>query len=273
MKELSKDIKYYELVNYLNIENNDVVLISSDLTKLAKLKIEGEAFNVQRFLDSFKTKLSEGTILIPCFTDDLKNGDVFDHTLSKPTTGALSNKTLRDKSFKRSRDPLHSFLIWGRDQEQLISIENESSLGKGSVFDFLNKVNAKFLFIDVSFQDSFTFVHYIEEVLNVNYRKPYYLSIKYQNSKKEEGLKKILFYTRKKGVLTDLQVYEKSVVDNEIVQTYVYNNSVLKVLQANEIFEFTQHFLSNNGKLHRYSLKRAIRQIIKKMLGYKEPID
>jgi aminoglycoside 3-N-acetyltransferase len=273
MKELRKDVKYYELVNHLNIEKDDVVLISSDLTKLAKLKIDGEVFNVQRFLDSFKVKLSEGTIIIPCFTDDLKDGDVFDYTLSKPTTGALSNKTLRDKSFKRSKDPLHSFLIWGRDQEKLISIENESSLGKGSVFDFLYQVNAKFIFIDVSFQDSFTFVHYIEETLNVNYRKPYFLAIKYQNSKKVECFKKVLFYTKKKGVQTDLKFYEKSATEKGVVQRYVYNNSVLKVVSANEIFEYTQQFLSKGGKLYRFSFERVIRQLIKKILGYKEPID
>lgn len=273
MINLSDDIIVFDLFNHIELNSNDIVLISSDLSKIAKIKQGDIRFDVNLFVKSLKEKLTDGTILIPCFTDNLKDGDSFDYLHSKPTTGALSNKMMKDNSFERTKDPLHSFLVWGKHQKELVEIDGESSLGKGSVFEFLYRKNAKFLQIDVSFQDSFTFVHYIEEVLKVPYRKGYNLSINYKEKSGNTNVKKILFYTKKIGIETNLEKYEAESISAGIVKVYTYHKSTLKLFNAQTIFEYTKNYLDNKNKLHSFNFKRIVRQLIKIVLGYKSPVD
>jgi len=52
----------------------------------------------------------------------------------------------------------------------LLSFTNESSFGSDSPFAYLHREKGKMLMIGVDYQSSFTFVHYVEECRQVNYR-------------------------------------------------------------------------------------------------------
>jgi len=272
MIEISQDITYDDLVNQLDLNENDVLLISSDINKLAKYYKRKGGFDAVKFIASFQSKLSNGTLLIPAFTDYLKNGDTFDYYTSKPSTGALSNRCSKLVGFKRTKDPLHSFYVWGKDSEELVSMNSDSTFGKNSAFGFLYQKNAKLLLIDVDFQNSLTFIHFIEESLKVNYRKPYLININCI-SKEIVFDKQTFFYTKKIGVETDLSHFESNVKSSKVSTVYKTASSELCLLEAQSLYNFTDEYLKGNGKLHSFSIKKFLRQLIKAILGYKQPID
>ncbi|NRA13614.1 MAG: AAC(3) family N-acetyltransferase, partial [Crocinitomicaceae bacterium] len=109
---------YTSIASQLPLGKSDILFIASDIKQIAlNCRSKGESFDVNAFIESFQEVLSEGTLIIPSYTDYLKNGETFDHSKSKPSTGALSNKVLRRKEFIRSTDPLHSVLAWGKHAE------------------------------------------------------------------------------------------------------------------------------------------------------------
>ncbi|MDB0011586.1 AAC(3) family N-acetyltransferase [Crocinitomicaceae bacterium] len=271
--KISSTIKHENLAASLGLKNDDVLVIFSDINRLAKHFRTRGGFDVNEFINSFQKTLNKGTILIPSFTDNLKDGDTFDYLKSKPTTGALAKRTFKRKDFIRTNDPLHSFLIWGKHQKELLSLDSESTFGNGSVFEYIHEKNAKILMIDVNFQNSFTFIHYIEEVLNIWYRKPYCIDLNYIDRKGVTKTKTSVFYTKRKGVETDLFDFEKKVKLNKVSKDYIYNDSSLCLVESIKIFEFTKQYLSMKGKLYKIAPKKYLKQLVKKALGYKNPID
>ena len=145
---------YLDLAAALPLNSNDSLFIASDVKQLAlDARNEGNAFNANTFIESFQERLSAGSLLIPAYTDNLKNGDTFDHVKSKPTTGALSNKVGRRKDFIRSKDPLHSVYAWGKGASKIADLDSNSSLGEGSIFHWMHDHKAKMMCIDVHFQN------------------------------------------------------------------------------------------------------------------------
>ena len=78
-------------------------------------------------------------------------------------TGALSNIALRRKDFKRSKNPIYSFAVWGKNKNKICSLSHKSCFSLKSPFGYLIKNNAKNLCIGMNFRDAFTFVHVVEQ--------------------------------------------------------------------------------------------------------------
>jgi hypothetical protein len=210
--------------------------------------------------------LSKGTLIVPAYTDYLKNGETFDHKSSKPSTGALSNKVQRRKDFIRSKDPLHSVFAWGKHAEEIANLSNESSLGKGSIFDVLNRENAKMICINVDFQNSLTFVHHVEERENVNYRKNYKLQMK-SLIDGVESERELIFHTKKPWILTDLDYLQKKSATDGVNTIYKFNSSIIQFFDLNEMDHYILKFLKDGNKLHKISLMHFAKSIVKKIIG------
>lgn len=257
---------YLSIAKQLPLKKDDILFIASDIKQLVlDCKANGEHFNVNAFIESFQEVLSEGTLIIPAYTDYLKNGDKFDHKNAKPSTGALSNKVQRRKDFIRSKDPLHSVFAWGKHANEIGGLNNESSLGEKSVFDLMNREKAKMICINVDFQNSLTFVHHIEERENVNYRKKYFLEIKTVIDGVESN-RKLTFHTKKPWVLTDLGLIQKKSAIDGVNRIYKFDNSIIQFFDLNEMDHYIVKFLKDGNKLHKISLKHFVKSIVKKII-------
>ena len=94
------------------------------------------------------------------------------HTPCK--TGSLGTVALKRNDFKRTKHPIYSFAVWGKDKDKLCNLENVSSFGADSPFAYLKENNALNIFIDVDYNNSFTYVHFVEEqsgVVKYRYQK------------------------------------------------------------------------------------------------------
>ena len=167
-----KYVKYEKIVEKLDISQGDIILLTTDLTRLlADCKNNNEKFDGKKFLDSIIKKIgNQGTLLLPTFNFDFCNGQTYDYLNSIPVTGALSKIALSMKGFKRTQHPIHSFATWGKDKDLLCNLQNLSSFGPGSPFEYLYKNNSKNLIIGIDYKLGFGSVHYCEEKVGVDYR-------------------------------------------------------------------------------------------------------
>ncbi len=262
-----KENLYTQFVDSFNLKEEDVVFISSDISNVAKYFKEKEvSFDVNTFVETLQLKLNKGTLIFPAYTDNLRNGDVFDYQRAKPTTGALSNRIGRRKDFKRSFDPLHSVYVWGVKSEEIVGLKDRSSFGENSVFGFLARVNAKFVFIDVDLQNSFTFVHYLEEKMNVSYRKNYSLTITLKNGESIVDVP-INFHTKKMGISTQLYPLQDYLIRNGFLIETTSCGSKVHLSEAEDMTKGVRGFLSEKGKMYIFNIKLFAKQVVKRILG------
>ncbi len=260
---------YHSLVEKLNLSSDDTLFIASDITKLAlAYRKKGVRFNANDFIESFQNVLHNGTIVIPAYTDYLKDGDTFDYQNSKPSTGALSNKVKRRKDFMRSFDPLHSVFVWGKLTNEVVRLDADSSLGKGSVFEVLHREKAKMICIDVDFQNSLTFVHYVEELRKVSYRKEYHWKMRIKEGE-QLRIKNILFYTRKLGTETHLKRLQQDAVKAGVVKEIPFLQSTILYFDLDELYRFINQYLDGGKKLYFFCPKTYIKNLIKKIINRK----
>lgn len=262
---------YTSLVDALGIQEGEVLFIASDSSNLARFfKSHGHPFSVDQFIEEIQRKIGDsGSLFIPAYTDYLQNGETFDYQKSKPSTGAISNRVQRRKDFQRSKDPIHSVFVWGKLQAEFLSLTEKMSFGPNSVFAFLHQKKANMLFIDVDFQDSFTFVHYFEFCEKVPYRKDYKWTFSLKN-KDEINEIPYIFHSKRKGILTDLKPLQDFFAAQHKMQTQYWNGIRIYRLDLAESFVELQSYLKNGGKLHRFSVREFVRRWGRKIIKNKD---
>jgi aminoglycoside 3-N-acetyltransferase len=260
---------YNELIDEFNLKDDNILFLSSDISQLAKyFKSKGVSLNPTTFIDLLQQRLSLGTLIIPAYTDRLKNGAEFDWNKTKPTTGALSNRVMKRSDFIRTEDVLHSVFVWGKHQKELLSLSDESTFGKKSVFGFMENHPVKMIIIDVHFQNSFTYVHYIEEQRKVSYRKPYYwtLTLKKNNTILN---KKVMFYSKRWGIETNLIKLQEHLILSGVVNQKNVNGINLLLLNVPETGQAIISFLNNGGKTHKFNLLLWFKCLVKMLIRRK----
>ena len=154
-----------EVVDAFDLKKGDIVFISSDIKKLLYLGFESnDPVDFNQLIDMLIEKVGPtGTILFPTYNWDYCKGKTFDYYKTPSKTGSLSTVALKHEGFKRTKHPIYSFAVWGKDRDYLCNLDNVHSFGNDSPFAYLKEKNALNIIIDVSFANCFTFVHYVEE--------------------------------------------------------------------------------------------------------------
>lgn len=116
--------------------------------------------------------LNVENIIMPVFSYSFINQKDFNVKESRSLMGTLSENFRKRKGVYRTEDPLCSFAIQGKLSEKFRKYKPENnSLGIGSYFNLLDKEeDVKYLFFGADLAEHFTYVHYIECILNVPYR-------------------------------------------------------------------------------------------------------
>lgn len=111
-------------------------------------------------------------IIMPVFTYSFNNEKDFDVLESRSLMGALSESFRKQDGVYRTLDPMCSFAIKGKIAEEFKKFKpKNNSLGFGSCYNFLDKqADVKYLFFGADLADCFTYVHYVERIIDVPYR-------------------------------------------------------------------------------------------------------
>ena len=167
------DYKYNEIIDKFEINKGDKILLISDLTKFFLLfKKDGKRFDVNKFLDILIESITdEGTLIIPTHNWEFCSSKYFHYHETPSMTGSLGKIALNRKDFKRTKNPIYSFAVTGKDKELLYGLKHYSCFGNDSPFYYFHKNNYKYLSLFLDYKDiGFTPVHYVEEKVGVSYR-------------------------------------------------------------------------------------------------------
>ena len=115
-------------------------------------------------------ELNVSNIIIPAFTYSFCNHEDYDVMKSKTSMGAFNEYVRKKEGRYRTHDPLLSISVPNSIKNRF-EIISEHSLGVGSGLDILHHMDdVKFLFLGADMANCFTYVHYVEKILDVPYR-------------------------------------------------------------------------------------------------------
>ena len=264
-------IPYLDIADHLKIRSSDTLIIASDITRLAfqAKRHEGE-FDINAFIDSFRDKLGpKGTLILPAYNFMLGSGQSFDPAKTAPATGALPLAAFRRDDFRRTWHPLHSFLVWGQKAEELAALRNISSFGQDSPFAKFREWDARMLFIGTNVSEAFTYVHHVEEMLQVGYRRYKKLHIQYHENGKFLAAEQILFYKKRCGWTMNLDLLQDRLLSGtmDVIKINHVDCAILNISKAD--MAVRQDILENQAKnIAHFTTKLFLRDMIKSFLKY-----
>lgn len=169
-----------EQILSMGVQSGDILYVSSDMAgilKRAQIDLgfrdkEGREQFLNALIDMLKDMVgSEGTLLFPMYNWDFCKGVRFCMKTTRSKVGALNNFILENRNdFKRTRHPLYSFMVAGKDADYLCSLDNQEAFGPNSPFAYLDKRPSKQLALGVDMAGGITFFHYVEQLNNAPYR-------------------------------------------------------------------------------------------------------
>ncbi len=131
------------------------------------------AFNRREYLQilyEVLNNLGVKSLLIPTFTYSFCNHEVYDVRKSRTSMGALNEYIRKQDGRYRTLDPLLSVSV-SHELRHLFDHPSNHSLGEGSALDTIHHMDGvKFLFLGIPMGECFTYLHYIEKMLDVPYR-------------------------------------------------------------------------------------------------------
>lgn len=244
-------VKLDQIVTKLDISKGDKILVSSDVTGLLECCLEhGDTMDLNVLIDSLMDAVGEeGTLIFPTYNWGFCQGKDFDYRKTKSKTGILSQKALDRPDFRRTKHPIYSFAVWGRDQEYLCGLDNVSAFGVDSPFVFFHKQNVKNLIISVELENCLTFAHYVQEV-NAQYVPYRYLKNFFGNYIDEDGniskrtysmFVRSLSKKTGNGSSDISNIVLKDWIEKGVVKEYNINEVKLYIIQLGGIYPFLEN--------------------------------
>lgn len=188
------------------IQEGDVLLLHSSIKRTFKRHLKsGVRLTSQDILESFLEAIGPtGTLLLPLFNFDFTNSVPFDIRNSPSHMGALTEAGRVHPQAVRTGHPIYSFAAIGFAADKFKGIDNFSGYGSDSPFAVLKKMNGRIAVLDLPDQNSMTFYHHVEEMLEVEYRYHKIFTADYTDESGKTESKTYGLFVRniEKGVLT-----------------------------------------------------------------------
>lgn len=163
------------LIN-IGLKKGDQIFIHSNIAFFGILE---NAKTPNDYYYTFKSAIFEvigeaGTMINPTFSYSYCNGEKFYTKETPSTSGVFSELARKDPEAIRSDDPNFSIVAVGRNAEYFTQNNSEYSFGDNSFWKKILDKNGVFVNFNLNVGMA-TFLHYIENTLNVPYRyhKPF----------------------------------------------------------------------------------------------------
>jgi len=233
----SSKIYYSDFVNALiklGVKKGDTVFVHSDISVWGKLCTFNRNFLFQALIDAIKEAAgNEGTIIMPTFTYSFSKNEPYDIDNTKSTVGILTEFFRKQKDVGRTPHPNHSVAVWGKHKNDILEI-GKDTFDKESVFGKLDKLDGKIIFFGAPFQ-SCTFIHYIEQMHKVPYRRMSEFRGKIIINEKEQD-EKITFYNKYNVFFSSFSRLEKHLLKEGLMKEVKVGNSRILMIKCSDLF-------------------------------------
>ena len=233
------------------LKRTDTVLIHSSMKAIGQT--EGGADTV---LDALMAYFSRGLLLLPTHTWNQMGEDypVFDPVTEEACVGILPNLFRKRKGVLRSLHPTHSMAAFGTGAADYIRGEerNNTPCTPGGCYDRLKDVGGKILLLGVNHTKN-TYIHSVEEVLNVPHRltdRPVEFLIRIPDGEGRSGteLKRVWmrrhFNAQQPDVSQEFQKLAQAFYDADAARKVKFGDAECILCDARGIFEVTRHVLA-----------------------------
>jgi len=189
------DLNIQDVFKKLGIKSSDTIFIHGDAGAAFELKEINIKERLNHFLNQIINFIDEkGTIIIPSFSYSFTKNEDFDVHNTPSDLGAFSEAFRGLSGVLRSKNPNFSVCSIGKYAKEYSNSSIYDCFGKNTAFDLMQKHNAKIVCLGCDFS-RITFVHYLEQEIEVPYR---YLKTFSGIIKDEERIEKInnTYYVR-----------------------------------------------------------------------------
>lgn len=250
--------KLTKIWNKSGIKSGDTVLIHSSL----KRTMVENKLSPDEILESFINTVGEnGTLLFPLFNFDFCSGKAFDIRSTPSHMGALTESARKHPNAVRTGHPVYSFAIIGKKAKDFTGLCNISAYGSGSPFTKLHEMDGKIAILDAPDQNSMTFYHHVEEIMQVPYRFPKKFKGEYTDYSGETEIRRFIIYVRDsdKGVETYVSPMQEILWDEGLYfGDRPKENSGLRTVSARKLFDRVKSVIESRkakGILYRINKK------------------
>ena len=169
---MRKNLKKYIFnhINRLGIKKNDKLLVYSDLSRFG--------FKSKRLphivISSLKKIIGKkGSIIMPFYILEKNKKFIYEKKkfIFTDKIGALTKIFCKEKKLIRSNCLIHNHIGLGPNAKILNLSKENISIGKGSDFEFMMKNNYKLLLLGCDPIQGATYLHHLEALVEVPYRK------------------------------------------------------------------------------------------------------
>jgi aminoglycoside 3-N-acetyltransferase len=246
--------KLVEGFRELGVEGRDTLLVHSSYKSFGE--VEG---GPQTVIQALEAALGpEGTLIMPTFNFDFNKGVPWDVRSTPSKMGILTELVRTDPRAKRVFHPFYSFAILGKHADALGSLRYKSSYGRDSVFGKLRDLDGKIMVIGLSYTNSMTFFHHIEQMEGVNYRflKQFTGEVTDESGNTYTDTFEMLVRDIDKGVITEVDPMGELMEKAGIVKVRKIGEADVKLMKANEVYEFTARGMKRDPHLLYYIEKK-----------------
>lgn len=226
----------YSALKAVGADDCNVLFIHSDIVmgKIPTGIKRGELLSeICGVLDSLSIK----HLIVPTFTYSFCNSEDYNVQTSRTSMGVL-NEFIRKKPGRyRTLDPLLSLSV-PMDLKESFSNIGEHSLGENSGLDILHKTgNVRFLFLGARMGYCFTYLHYIEKMLDVPYRFDMPFSGKITDENGKEFEKTQYIHTACYGVKSaDFYYFEDELEDKGFLKKVRFADSQISCISEKDAY-------------------------------------
>jgi len=236
----------------VGLKAGDVVLVHSSFKSFGG--VEGTP---QTVIDALLQVLGEeGTLVMPTFTFSFCNQfnqtgkGYFDVDKTTSEMGVLTEFIRKMPGAKRSINPIYSIAAYGKLAGELAAVNDKNVFGKDSIFGKLHKLDAKIMIIGLAYNNSWTFVHYIEEMEGCDYRyhKQFSGTIVVGDKRYEDSfIMRVRDIDR--GVMTAVDPMGDILEKRGVVNVTKIGQSTVKLFGTRDAYRITAEEMKRNPKL------------------------
>lgn len=239
----------------LGVAEGDTLLVHSSYKSFGE--VDGGPATVNRALEAALGTDGDGTLIMPTFNFDFNKGAPWDVRTTPSKMGVLTELVRTDPRAKRVFHPFYSFAILGRHAEMLGSLRYKSAYERDSVFGKLRDLDGKIMVIGLSYNNSMTFFHHIEQMEGVDYRflKQFTGEVTDENGNTYTDTFEMLVRDVDKGVMTMVDPMGALMEQAGVIKSAKIGEADVKLMKANEVYEFTAREMKRDPYLLYYIKK------------------
>ena len=221
----------------LGVETGDILLVHSSYKSFG-----GVDGGPQTVIDALLEVLGQdGTLIMPTFNFDFCKGADWDVRETPSQMGFMTNLVRQDARATRVFHPIYSFAVIGKHAEAFGELRDKSSYGANSAFAKLRELDGKIMVVGLSYNDSMTFFHHVEEMEGVDYRylKDFTGNITDWDGNTTIDTYQMLVRNLEMGVETMVDPMGALLEEAEIIKSRKIGDADVKLMKANKVYEFT----------------------------------